>query len=307
MKFHLVLNRDGGTFSTLDLDSYRERAAETFASHGHEVSFDIVGAGDIVPALEEAGRNKKIDAMIAGGGDGTISAAARVAWESGMPLGVIPAGTMNLFARSLGLPLDLDAVLPVLAEAEIAPIDISSVNGQGFVHQFSVGLHPRMVRFRNRYDYASRLGKIRASTRAAVDVIFDPPSFAVDAEIDGERESSIVSMMSVSNNPFGPDPLLFQDRLDTGKLGVYSAPPLQPLGVARLVMDIMSGRHNRNPDLSERVASAVKLAFPRHRTDLRMILDGELLPLPRDVDIRIHPGALRVLRSKAGGLSKATS
>jgi diacylglycerol kinase family enzyme len=303
MKLHLVLNRDGGTFSTLDIDSYRERAAEILASRGHEASFDIVGAGEIVQALEKAGRDKSIDAMIAGGGDGTISAAARVAWESGVPLGVIPAGTMNLFARSLGLPLDIDAVLPVLAEAEIAPVDISSVNGQGFIHQFSVGLHPRMVRFRNRYDYASRLGKIRASTRAAVDVIFDPPSFAVDAEIDGKRESSMVSMMSVSNNPFGPDPLIFQDRLDTGKLGLYSAPPLPPSGVARLAMDILSGRRNRNPNLSERTASAVKLAFPRYREGANMILDGELLPLPREVDIRIHAGALKVLRPRADELS----
>ncbi|MEX0955469.1 MAG: diacylglycerol kinase family protein [Rhizobiaceae bacterium] len=300
MKFHLVLNRDGGTFSTLDMDAYRDRAEEILTAHGHEASFDIVGAGEIAPALKKAGRNDKIDAMIAGGGDGTISAAACVAWESGMPLGVIPAGTMNLFARSLALPLDLDAVLPVLAEAKIAPVDISSVNGHGFIHQFSVGLHPRMVRFRNRYDYASRLGKIRASTRAAVDVIFDPPSFPVDAEIDGEREHAMVSMMSVSNNPFGPDPLMFQDRLDTGKLGLYSAPPLPPSGVARLAIDIMSGRRNRNPDLSERTASSVKLAFPRHRRGANMILDGELLPLPREVDIRIHPGELKVLRPIAG-------
>lgn len=296
MRFHLVLNREGGTFTTTDMDAYRDRAGKLLEASGHEATFDIVGAKEIVPALEKAGAMDGIDAMIAGGGDGTISAAACIAWKSGMPLGVIPAGTMNLFARSLRLPLDIDAVLAVLARADIAPVDISTVNGHGFIHQFAVGLHPRMVRFRNRYDYASRLGKIRASTRAAVDVIFDPPSFAVEAEIDGSRERSMVSLISVSNNPFGPDPLMFQDRVDTGKLGVYSAPPLPPASVARLALDILSGRRARNPDLSERLASEVSLRFPRYRKSANMVVDGELLPLPREVDIRIHPGALHVLR-----------
>lgn len=298
MRFHLVLNKDGGTFSTLDMDAYRERAETALAAKGHTASFDIVGADEIVSALEKAARKRDIDAMIAGGGDGTISTAARIAWKTGKPLGVIPAGTMNLFARSLGLPLDLDAVLGALAESDIVPVDISSVNGQGFIHQFALGLHPRMVRFRQRYDYASRLGKIRASTRAAINVIFNPPRFPVEVEIDGEKEKTTVSMISVANNPFGPDPLMFQDRLDTGLLGYYSAPPLSSSGVARLAADILSGRRDRNPDLTERKASQVRLTFPRYRKGANMIMDGELLPLPKEVDIRIHPGELNVLRPK---------
>ena len=305
MKLHLVLNRDGGTFSTLDMAAFRKRATEILGQAGHEASFDIVGGDEIEAALERSARNTGIDVMIAGGGDGTISAAARACWQAGMPLGVLPAGTMNLFARSLGLfPLDLEAALAALARSEITPVDISSVNGMGFIHQFAAGLHPRMVRFRSRYDYASRLGKIRASIQAAIDVIFDPPSFPVEAEIDGVAERATVSMISVSNNPYGPDPLMFQDRLDTGQLGFYTAPALKPAGVAGLALDILTARRDRNPHLSERPAKQVSLAFPSHRPDANMIVDGELLPLPPQADIRIHPGALKVLRP-VDGLSAA--
>jgi hypothetical protein len=80
-----------------------------------------------------------------------------------------------------------------------------------------------MVRFRNAYEYSSRLGKIRASVRAAMDVILDPPSFAAEIAADRKSETLNVSMISVSNNPFGDDPLLFADHLDTGKLGFYIA------------------------------------------------------------------------------------
>lgn len=301
MKLHLVLNRDGGTFGTLDMDAFRATADALLAASGHEATFDIVAGAEIEAALARGADRSGIDAMIAGGGDGTVSAAARACWQSGMPLGVLPAGTMNLFARSLGLfPLGVEAALAALARSEIAPVDISSVNGKGYVHQFAAGLHPRMVRFRNRYDYATRLGKIRASVQAAVDVIFDPPSFQVDASVDGARERSTVSMISVSNNPYGSDPLMFQDRLDTGRLGYYTAPALSPAGVARLALDILSARRDRNPHLTERPAETVSLSFPRYRNGANMVLDGELLPLPREAEIRIHPGALKVLRPVNG-------
>lgn len=297
MKLHLVLNRDGGTFSTLDMDAFRSAARTLLVASGHEATFDVVAGVDVEEALARGADKSGIDAMIAGGGDGTISAAARACWKSGMPLGVLPAGTMNLFARSLGLfPLGLEAALAALAHSEIVSVDISSVNGKGFIHQFAAGLHPRMVRFRNRYDYATRLGKIRASVQAAVDVIFDPPSFQVEASVDGASERSTVSLISVSNNPFGPDPLMFQDRLDTGYLGFYTAPAMPPAEVARLALDILRARRDRNPLLTEHRAKAVSLSFPRYRTGANMVLDGELLPLPREADFCIHPGALNVLR-----------
>ena len=53
--------------------------------------------------------------LMAGGGDGTISAAADVAWKARVPLAVLPAGTMNLFARALKIPLELNAALESLA------------------------------------------------------------------------------------------------------------------------------------------------------------------------------------------------
>ena len=296
MRFHVVLNREGGTFRTLDMEAYRARLATIFSDHGHELTFDVVTSGDLAEALERAAGREDADAMIAGGGDGTVSAAARVAWKSGMPLGVIPAGTMNLFARSLGLPLDIEQVLPALADATAASVDISSVNGQGFIHQVSVGLHPRMVRFRNGFAFRSRLGKIRASTRAALGVILDPPAFAAAVDVDGEKRDHMVSMISVSNNPFGPDPLMFQDRLDTGRLGLYLAPPLPPAGVARLALDILSGRRDSNPDLDAFKASRVALRFPKHRRDANMVVDGELVSLPPELVVCMHAGALSVLK-----------
>jgi hypothetical protein len=92
MKIHAVFNRDGGTFRTTDMDAYCGRAAEIFGNHGHVFSCEIVAGSDVEHVLQKGARRDDLDALIAGGGDGTISTAAAVCWREGMPLGVVPAG-----------------------------------------------------------------------------------------------------------------------------------------------------------------------------------------------------------------------
>lgn len=297
MKLKAVFNRDGGTFKTTDMDAYCARADEIFRAAGHDISFDVVAGRDVVKQLEESARKEGLDALIAGGGDGTISAAAGIAWKAGIPLGVVPAGTMNLFARSLKLPLDIHAVLDTLSEGRVQSVDIATVNDRPFVHQFSAGLHARMVRMRNAMDFASRLGKMRASTRAALGVMLRPSRFEVvfDIDHDGRNEHRVVSAISVSNNPFGENPLFFADDLTSGKLGVYLADPLKPVGVAKLALDILRGRLKDNEAVNATTAERVRLHFPKRRHGALCVVDGELLRMPRDVDIRVHAGELKVL------------
>lgn len=297
MKIKAVLNRDGGTFKTTDMKAYCETATRTFAEKGHDLVCAVVPGDEIVDAIEAASGEAGIDAILAGGGDGTISTAAGIAWKAGLPLGVIPAGTMNLFARSLKVPLDIWKVLDVLAQARVADVDIATANGRPFVHQFSAGLHARMVRMRNQMSFGSRLGKMRASTSAAFGVMLDPPRFEVVFDIDGDGRSDErpVSAISVSNNPLGNNSLFFADRVDTGKLGVYLAAPLEPTGVGKLAFDILRGKFKENEAVTAATAGKVHLHFPKHRKGAACVLDGELLRMPADVEIKIHPGQLKVL------------
>lgn len=297
MKLKAVFNRDGGTFKTTDMEAYCTRAEEIFRAAGHDISFSVVAGRDVVEQLEAAAREEGIDALIAGGGDGTVSAAAGIAWKAGIPLGVVPAGTMNLFARSLKLPLDIYAVLETLAAGRVQAVDIATVNDRPFVHQFSAGLHARLVRMRNAMNFASRLGKMRASTRAAFGVMLRPSRFEVifDIDHDGRNEHRVVSAISVSNNPFGENPLFFADNLTTGKLGVYLADSLKPIGVAKLAFDILRGRLKDNEAVSATTAEVVRLHFPKRRHGALCVIDGELVRMPRNVEIRLHPAELKVL------------
>ncbi|MBO0142519.1 diacylglycerol kinase family lipid kinase [Agrobacterium sp. Ap1] len=295
MNLYAVFNRDGGTFRTTDMDAYCAHALRAFEGAGHEIECHVVSGDKVVETMEKAAALNGVDGLIAGGGDGTISAASSIAWKSGIALGIVPAGTMNLFARSLKIPLDIWDAIDVLSHSDVRNVDIASANGRSFVHQFSAGLHARMVRYRNSMSYASRLGKIRASARAAIGVMLNPPEFEVEFNAEGKTGVRRVSAISVSNNEFGSDALMYADDVTRGHLGFYIADPLTPAGVAKLTLDILRGRLKDNEAVTAMTVTELELHFPRHRKDVRCVIDGELLPMDRDILLKIHAGELKVL------------
>jgi diacylglycerol kinase family enzyme len=288
-----VFNRDGGTFKTMDMDAFAKLAADVFAAHEQVLEVRVVGSKDLVSALQQAADEAGI--LLAGGGDGTISAAAAVAYKRGIPLAVLPAGTMNLFARSLGLPLNLEAALEALATGEFKDVDIATVNGRPFVHQFSVGVHAKLVKLRQALTYKSRLGKMLASTRAAVGVVLNPPNFVAEVTTKTGVERRSTAGISVSNNPLDEGHFPLADRLDRGVLGVYLVGPLTLGVVARLAFGLLRGKFKSLPEIADREVREATIRFPRKKSDAMGVIDGELIRLADRVDLKIHPGALRVV------------
>lgn len=288
-----VFNRDGGTFKTTDMESFAAKAVEIFAAHGHSLDPRIVEGKALLAELERAAETAEM--LLAGGGDGTISAAAGAAYKRGIPLAVLPAGTMNLFARSLGIPLKLDDALEALAAGEMQDVDIATVNDRPFIHQFSVGIHPKLVKLRESLSYKSRVGKMLASSRAAVGAVLNPPRFRADLLTGGRLEQRVTAGISVSNNPLDEGHLPIADRLDRGVLGIYVMQPLTLPVMLKLAFGLLRGKFRSLPEVIDREAREATLFFPRRKSGSVGVIDGELVKLPGRVDLKIHPKALRVV------------
>ena len=221
--------------------------------------------------------------------------AGAMALEADKPLAILPAGTMNLYARALKIPLDLDVAVSALAAGDLGKSDIGRANGRPFLHQFSIGFHSRMVAERNSYNFASKLGKIRASIVAAIDTIRRPPSFPIEMNIDGREVSERISSLAVSNNPYGEGHLPYADAVTSGKLGIYYARPSTAAANARMLADLTIGNVQNNPDIVQESGTRVRLSFPQKRKSAKAVIDGELVDLDPSVDIEILPGALKVI------------
>lgn len=292
MRFIGVFNRDGGTFRTTDMDAFSARAREIFEAAGHSIEPRAVAGDDLLAELQRAAA--EADVLIAGGGDGTISSAAGIAFRQGVPLAVVPAGTMNLFARSLHMPLELEPALEAIATGEICAADIATANGRPFVHQFSVGVHAKLVKLRETLTYRSRLGKIVASFRAAANAILNAPNFHADLVTPNGVERRKTAGISVSNNPLEGQ-LPHAESLDSGVLGIYIIAPLTPWVTAKLCYGALRNRWKSLPEIVEKESREVTLHFPRKTATASAVIDGELVRLAKTVELKIHPGALKVV------------
>lgn len=295
MRIRAVLNQDGGTLKTADIDSLSALLSSSLEAAGHEAEVCVIHKGEIVETLEKAAADPDVDCVIVGGGDGSVSLAAALCWKQGKVLGILPAGTMNLFARSLGMPLDLNLAIAALGGARVREADICTVNDHVFVHQVSIGVQPRMVELRKVIPYKSRIGKMTASMRAAIRAMLRPPTFRANLHtdvLDGVRRYSI---LAVSNNVYGDGHLPYADIIDAGKLGIYSSGPLSLMMNLKLAHDMFFGRWTSNEHLLSQTGDRVRIEILSRTRNRKMSCDGELLPLPKVLDIRLHARALKVL------------
>lgn len=295
MRFQAVLNRDGGTLRTTDLDTFSQRMRTILEEAGHSVEIDVVGGGEVAASLDKATARRGIDVVLAGGGDGTISTAAARLMGKKKALAILPAGTMNLFARGLGIPQTLDGAIVAFATGEVRAVDIASANGKPFVHQFSIGMHAKMVQLREKMDFGSRLGKMRASAQAAWTTLRNPPALNATLTIGEAEMSARTTGIGVTNNLFGEGHLPYADDPAGGVLGIYVNVASQPGELLRHAFNMARGRWRDNEHVEIHQADRVVLAVRSGRRRPRAVIDGELVTLEPETVFEIHPGALNVL------------
>ncbi|TKT75313.1 diacylglycerol kinase family protein [Aquamicrobium sp. LC103] len=295
MRFAVILNRGGGTLRSLDLGEFAGKMTDMLRTAGHEAEVEIIDGEELMDMLDRAVARADLDVVMIGGGDGSVSAAAGRLMDTDKALAVLPAGTMNLFARSLAIPLQLDAAVEALSGGVIRPVDIASANGKAFVHQFSIGMHPKLIRLREQMEFRSRWGKIHASVKAAIDTLRAPPRMRVQLTIDGEEHERSTNGIGVTNNLFGEGHLPYADDPDGGRLGVYVSVARGRRELAKFFLNMAVGRWEANDqvDIFEAEEVIIKVRSAHKRTGCAV--DGELCGLSAETTLRIHKKALKVL------------
>ena len=154
---------------------------------GLDASFHpIAGEGGVERALREA-LAARPRMLVAVGGDGTVNAVAAAAIEHDLPLGIVPLGTLNHFARDLDIPLEPEEAIRVLAAGRERRVDAALANDGLFLNNASIGLYATIVVQRERLQRRLGSNKWRALLRATRAALRDPEPFEVTIEADGAR------------------------------------------------------------------------------------------------------------------------
>lgn len=162
-----------------------------------------------------------VDAVIAAGGDGTVISTVPVALERGVPLGIVPLGTFNDLARTLGVPTDITQACETILRGTTRAIDVGRVNGKHFVNEASVGLSTRIAR-RQTPEVKQRFGFLGVISTALQSVRETRPFF-VHLRYDGSVERFRTVQLTVANNArFGGIIERADASIDDGWLDLYS-------------------------------------------------------------------------------------
>ncbi|WP_181704720.1 diacylglycerol kinase family protein [Chthonobacter rhizosphaerae] len=302
MKIRVFLNRHSGTMRSLGIEAAERVIIPELERAGHAVTVEgVTGESlaqrlDAVVAEAKAGGGPK--AVVIGGGDGSVSTAAGRLAGTGVALGVLPLGTMNLFARSLGMPIDFEEAVRTLATAEPRPADIAEVNGRLFIHQLGFGVQPHMARVRRRALVGGKAGKLFATARALFTVFRRPRVMRLTLVEDGTETPVAATGLVVSNSLYGAGHLPFADDPADGRLGVYVCTSRAFGDLLQLTTAVVRGTWRDDPRIS--VTSATDLVIKGRSSTLAVTVDGELERVDLPARVMKRPGALTVLAAPRG-------
>jgi len=286
----VVLNATSGHGSA---PKVAERLKEIFAEVGRDARVTLAKGGAEINAAMRRAVGDGCEALVVGGGDGTINCGASAAVDRGIPLGVLPLGTLNHFAKDLGIPLDVDEAAKVVLEGVVCKVDVGEVNGRIFLNNSSLGAYPAIVRLRDKYR-ATVGGKWIAALWAGLTVLRRRPFMAVRIVAEGEAIIRRTPLVLIGNNEYRMSGINAGSResLARGRLALYVLNAEQRPGLLRLAWQVLlkGAEGVKEVDL----ITVEEATVETRRRRLHVATDGEVFSLESPLSYRIRPGALRV-------------
>jgi len=275
-----------------------ERLAEHFRSAGLHAEIELAHGGDEITAAVGNAIARRPRLIVAGGGDGTVSTVATALVDTGVVLGVLPLGTLNHFAKDLGIPADLGDAVAVLAEGKAAPVDVGEVNGRVFVNNSGLGLYPDIVRDRERQQKRFGRGKWLAFARAMVATLRRYPFLSVTLLVDGKEVLRRTPFVFIGNNEYRMEGFAIGERsgLDGGQLSLYVAQRPGRWRLLQLAVRALTGRLLQARDFDAVLATDIVVQSKKKR--LRVATDGEVTVMTPPLHYRVRPASLIVMRPR---------
>ena len=278
-------------------------AREGTAESDIVAAFDAVNIHpEIIPLTRALDPEKEIakrvsagfDAIVAAGGDGTVGTVGSALAGTSTAMGVIPAGTLNHFAKDMRLPTDLLAAARVIAAGETTMVDVAEVNGRVFLNNSSIGFYPTLVTEREKRINRG-MSKTMALIPAAISALSRFPNTTVRVLTETKGLLGRTPFVFVGNNQYVFSGLQAgsRARLSDGTLQICAVATNSRWTLIKAVVLALIGRIDAEP-------AVVTLDVPwarieTMRRNVNVALDGEVVRLRSPLLYSIRPAALKVL------------
>jgi YegS/Rv2252/BmrU family lipid kinase len=240
-----------------------------------------------------------VDTMVAAGGDGTVSSIASCLLDTDCRLGVVPTGTVNHFAKHIGMPREVAPALEVIGRGHTEHMDVGEVNGIPFLNFSSLGLYADILTAfieRQRLGWPKRL----ALLRAVMDIVRPYPPLQIGFAKDAKETDVRTPLVFIGNNRYhlgGIDLLQAGDGLRNGIFQVAYIHDHGRLGLLRLCISAFCRIGQLQQDVTVTGLRSFQIISPQD--SLPVAIDGEVRIMQPPLHYDVRPQALRVIVPKA--------
>ncbi len=274
-----------------------------FSQSSHDFHYEITNTPEEMRSKIMTASAEGIEVILLSGGDGTVHHALPAIAETGLPLGFLPSGRGNDFARNMGLPVDLKRICSFFSKPSFRQVDLPNINQKTpFVAIAYVGFDSEVNRLANHHQgyWGGTLGYVICVLKALKH--FKP--FEIKITIDDYHWRGRVMMVSIANAPFygGGMKIAPQAIMDDGKLDICIVKEIPKLELLWQFPKVFKGTHVTHPNIMMVSGKKIKLSSEEER---ELFADGEYAgKLP--VECTIGHRTIRVLApaghdSKEGG------
>ena len=263
--------------------------AAALAEAGLQVhQLDCPERGDLPKLIRD--HAAAVDAVVLGGGDGTLNAAAPAFLEIKLPLGIIPLGTANDLARTLGIPLDPVEAAQVIARGRLRAVDLGLANDHPFFNVASIGFGVDLTRALTR-DAKSRWGVLGYAV-AGLQVLSRMRPFRARIRQGGSTMMTRTVHLAVGNGRhYGGGMTVSEDAaIDDGRLSLYSLEVRSIWKLLMLLPAMRKGTHGRWKEVRTLGSSEILVETRRPRS---VNTDGEITT-KTPVRFKVLPGAVSI-------------
>jgi diacylglycerol kinase family enzyme len=290
----VIINASSGS---VEQEETKQRLIDLFAENGVKANVHLAKNGSEIIELAKKTAKGKAEIIVAGGGDGTVSAIASEIIKTDKTLGILPLGTLNNFSKDLQIPQDIEEAVRVVAEMNVKQIDVGEVNGRIFVNNSSIGLYPQIVKNRERQQRIG-YGKWRAAFWAALKILRRSPFLQIKLKTGDKERLVKTPFVFVGNNEYKMDFFNVGRRecLTDGKLSVYFLHKSGRRGLFSLVLRTVFGRLRQAADFEE--INVEEITIETRKKQMLVAFDGEVDMLKTPLCYCVRQLALRVIVPK---------
>ncbi|MBP7722529.1 MAG: hypothetical protein KA155_08335 [Alphaproteobacteria bacterium] len=294
MSFTVLINQNSGSIANYGVDALSKKF-QTSLEVGRE-SIKFLNPEELTHELKTIDHEKN---LLIGGGDGTIRTAASILKNRKIPFGILPLGTMNLFAKDLSLEPDIFKLAESYKNCKIIQIDSASVNNEIFLCNAMVGIPSDIAKKREKARDKETLFTWIDLVKRGVRKLSENRGRLMSLNYEGIIEQKFIKAAVIANNEYEDSSGLgtFKKKsLTDGILSIYTVNPEGALESIALLSRLALGAWKNAAGLDFFNTKKLKLNTPKRK--ISVLLDGEIYNFRTPLSFVAHPGTLSILIPK---------